>query len=60
LPKPSSTAGDWSREVQTHLSTRLAKYKIPRLVRVIDAVERSGVGKVNKKKLAKQIFADYF
>jgi fatty-acyl-CoA synthase len=41
--------------VQLHLAGRLAKYKIPKVVRIIEALPRNALGKVDKKVLRKRI-----
>jgi malonyl-CoA/methylmalonyl-CoA synthetase len=55
VPK-SARKAEWETEVKTWLAPKIAKYKIPRVVRVVDTVARSGVGKVNKKQLAIAVF----
>jgi len=41
--------------VQEHLTGRLAKYKIPKVVSTVDALPRNALGKVDKKVLRKQV-----
>lgn len=43
-------------DLQHFLSDKLARYQMPRELRVLDALPRSLIGKVNKKDLAKQVF----
>lgn len=38
------------------LKTRLANYKIPQVMRVVDHIPRNAMGKINKKELVKSIF----
>ncbi|KAJ3489798.1 hypothetical protein NLG97_g5921 [Lecanicillium saksenae] len=40
------------------LKGRLAAYKIPQVMRVVDHIPRNAMGKINKKQLVKAIFAD--
>ncbi|QUC17363.1 uncharacterized protein UV8b_01604 [Ustilaginoidea virens] len=40
------------------LKTRLAHYKIPQVFKIVDHIPRNAMGKINKKQLAKEIFAD--
>jgi malonyl-CoA/methylmalonyl-CoA synthetase len=42
------------------LKDRLANYKIPQVLRVVDHIPRNAMGKINKKELVKSIFTDDF
>ncbi len=45
-------------DLRRALRGRLANYKIPQVVRVVDHIPRNAMGKINKKELVKSIFAD--
>ncbi|KAJ6790079.1 hypothetical protein PWT90_06920 [Aphanocladium album] len=45
-------------EMRRALKGRLAAYKIPQVMRVVDHIPRNAMGKINKKQLVKAIFAD--
>ncbi|KAJ6442715.1 2-succinylbenzoate-CoA ligase [Purpureocillium lavendulum] len=45
-------------EMRRALKSRLAGYKIPQVMRVVDHIPRNAMGKINKKQLVKAIFAD--
>lgn len=45
-------------EMRRALRPRLAAYKIPQLLEVVDRIPRNAMGKVNKKQLVKAVFAD--
>lgn len=40
-----------------YLKEDMAPYKIPSILKVVDAIERNAMGKVNKKQILKQYFA---
>ena len=42
------------------LKDRLANYKIPQVLRVVDHIDRNAMGKINKKVLVKKVFIDDF
>ncbi|ODA79432.1 hypothetical protein RJ55_05025 [Drechmeria coniospora] len=49
----------WSPlEMRRALKSRLANYKIPQVLRVVDHIPRNAMGKINKKQLVKAMFAD--
>ncbi|KAL2199108.1 hypothetical protein P885DRAFT_31807 [Corynascus similis CBS 632.67] len=53
--------GKWSPlEMRRALKGRLASYKIPQVLRVVDHIPRNAMGKINKKMLVKEIFVDEF
>ncbi|KAH6853588.1 hypothetical protein B0I37DRAFT_359686 [Chaetomium sp. MPI-CAGE-AT-0009] len=53
--------GKWSPlEMRRALKGRLASYKIPQVLRVVDHIPRNAMGKINKKMLVKEIFQDEF
>ncbi|KAG5969939.1 hypothetical protein E4U55_001914, partial [Claviceps digitariae] len=45
-------------EMRRALKTRLANYKIPQVMKVVEQIPRNAMGKINKKQLVKQVFAD--
>ncbi|KAH6900482.1 hypothetical protein B0T10DRAFT_470826 [Thelonectria olida] len=51
----------WSPlDMRRALKNRLANYKIPQVLRIVDHIPRNAMGKINKKQLVKAIFADDF
>ncbi|KAF7546727.1 hypothetical protein G7046_g9217 [Stylonectria norvegica] len=49
----------WSpMEMRRALKDRLASYKIPQVMRIVDHIPRNAMGKINKKQLVKAIFPD--
>jgi acyl-CoA synthetase (AMP-forming)/AMP-acid ligase II len=49
--------GPWSAlDMRKALKERLANYKIPQELRVVDAIPRNAMGKINKKGLVKEIW----
>lgn len=49
----------WSPlEMRRALKNRLANYKIPQIMKVVEHIPRNAMGKINKKQLVKQMFAD--
>ncbi|PTB74101.1 Acsf3 protein [Trichoderma longibrachiatum ATCC 18648] len=40
------------------LKPRLANYKIPQVMKVVDSIPRNAMGKINKKQLVSAVFAD--
>ncbi|RYP63891.1 hypothetical protein DL771_009066 [Monosporascus sp. 5C6A] len=53
-------AGWKPMDMRRALRGRLANYKIPRVLRVVDRIERNAMGKINKKELARKVFVDDF
>lgn len=54
-----SVADKWSAlEMRRALKSRLANYKIPQVMKVVESIPRNAMGKINKKQLVKAIFAD--
>ncbi|KAK4229698.1 acyl-CoA synthetase family member 3, mitochondrial [Podospora fimiseda] len=47
-------------EMRRALKDRLASYKIPQVLRVVDHIPRNAMGKINKKMLVKEVFQDDF
>ncbi|RYO75951.1 hypothetical protein DL763_010865 [Monosporascus cannonballus] len=47
-------------DMRRALRGRLAGYKIPQVLRVVDRIERNAMGKINKKELVRRIFVDDF
>lgn len=45
-------------DLRRALKDKLVAYKIPQDLKVIDAIPRNAMGKVNKKELVKQVFGD--
>ncbi|KAK4147777.1 uncharacterized protein C8A04DRAFT_33890 [Dichotomopilus funicola] len=61
LDKERLPDGKWSPlEMRRALKGRLAGYKIPQVLRVVDHIPRNAMGKINKKTLVKEIFIDDF
>jgi len=51
--------GGWgAMDLRRALKGRLVAYKIPQLVRVVEHIPRNAMGKINKKQLVKEVFAD--
>ncbi|KAL2154976.1 hypothetical protein VTH82DRAFT_3652 [Thermothelomyces myriococcoides] len=51
----------WSAlDMRRALKDRLASYKIPQVLKVVDHIPRNAMGKINKKTLVKEIFQDEF
>ncbi|KAJ4263610.1 hypothetical protein NW762_006433 [Fusarium torreyae] len=49
----------WSAlDMRRALKGRLANYKIPQVMRIVDQIPRNAMGKINKKQLVKTIFPD--
>lgn len=44
-------------EMRRALKSRLAAYKIPQVMKIVDHIPRNAMGKINKKQLVKAIFA---
>ena len=61
LDRETLPEGKWSPlEMRRALKGRLASYKIPQVLRVVDHIPRNAMGKINKKNLVKDIFLDDF
>lgn len=45
-------------EMRRALKSRLVNYKIPQVMKIVDHIPRNAMGKINKKQLVKQMFAD--
>ncbi|POS85167.1 hypothetical protein EPUL_002133, partial [Erysiphe pulchra] len=43
-------------DMRGELRSRLANYKIPRLLKIVDQIPRNAMGKINKKLLVKELF----
>jgi len=53
--------GRWTPlDMRRALKGRLANYKIPQVLKVVDHIPRNAMGKINKKQLVKDIFQDEF
>ncbi|KAL3427458.1 AMP-binding enzyme [Phlyctema vagabunda] len=51
----------WSpMDMRRALRDRLANYKIPQVLRIVDDIPKNAMGKINKKQLVKAIFVDDF
>lgn len=51
----------WSpMDMRRALRDRLANYKIPQVLKVVDHIPRNAMGKINKKELVKEVFVDHF
>lgn len=54
-------ATSWSpMDMRRALRDRLANYKIPQVLRVVEHIPRNAMGKINKKMLVKEVFAEDF
>lgn len=61
LDKENAPEGKWTpMDMRRALRGRLANYKIPQVLRVVDHIPRNAMGKINKKQLVKAIFQDDF
>ncbi|KAI1647619.1 acetyl-CoA synthetase-like protein [Daldinia loculata] len=47
-------------EMRRALKGRLANYKIPQVLRVVEHIPRNAMGKINKKNLLREVFLDDF
>lgn len=47
-------------DMRRALKGRLANYKIPQVLRVVEQIPRNAMGKINKKNLLRQVFLDDF
>ncbi|KAL7939110.1 acetyl-CoA synthetase-like protein [Trichoderma chlorosporum] len=54
-----AVADKWSAlDMRRALKSRLANYKIPQVLKVVETIPRNAMGKINKKQLVSAIFAD--
>ncbi|KAK4181051.1 putative short-chain-fatty-acid--CoA ligase [Triangularia setosa] len=61
LDKEHCKEGKWSPlEMRRALKDRLAGYKIPQVLRVVEGIPRNAMGKINKKVLVKEVFREEF
>ncbi|KAK4680887.1 LOW QUALITY PROTEIN: hypothetical protein QC764_102690 [Podospora pseudoanserina] len=61
LDREHCKEGKWSPlEMRRALKERLAGYKIPQVLRVVDHIPRNAMGKINKKVLVKEVFREEF
>ena len=61
LDKENVEGGRWTPlDMRRALKGRLANYKIPQVLKVVDHIPRNAMGKINKKQLVKEIFQDEF
>ncbi len=54
LVKFQNPTDDTVAEIRTHLENRLAKYKVPRTITIVDSIARDDNGKISKKKIKQQ------
>jgi len=47
-------------DMRRALKGRLANYKIPQVLKIVDHIPRNAMGKINKKQLVKEVFQDEF
>ncbi|KAI2614902.1 acetyl-CoA synthetase-like protein [Hypoxylon sp. NC1633] len=58
---PDHQAAPWRPlDMRRALKGRLANYKIPQVLRVVDHIPRNAMGKINKKDLLRSVFLDDF
>ncbi|TQS39395.1 hypothetical protein Golomagni_00088 [Golovinomyces magnicellulatus] len=58
-PESKSCSAEWTVSLMRRaLRDRLARHKIPRLLKIVDHIPRNTMGKVNKKELASAFFKD--
>ncbi|KAK6581131.1 hypothetical protein PZA11_006619 [Diplocarpon coronariae] len=51
--------GEWGpMDMRRALRNRLANYKIPQVLKVVDSIPKNAMGKINKKQLVKAAFTD--
>ncbi|SPQ18027.1 51920c1a-8f4d-4979-807c-f529243e8955 [Thermothielavioides terrestris] len=61
LDRENVPEGKWSPlEMRRALKGRLASYKIPQVLKVVEHIRRNAMGKINKKMLVKEVFQDEF
>jgi len=47
-------------EIKEFAAEKLAKYKVPRKLNIVEKIPRNAMGKVNKRSLAKQLYPELF
>ncbi|TFB02911.1 Acyl-CoA synthetase family member 3 [Trichoderma ghanense] len=58
-PSAVAAGNKWSAlDMRRALKPRLANYKIPQVMKVVDSIPRNAMGKINKKQLVSAVFAD--
>lgn len=58
-PESERGSGEWTvTAMRRALKDRLARHKIPRLLKIVDHIPRNTMGKINKKELASAFFKD--
>ena len=57
--KPKSVDSFQNDEFINWCKTRLPKYSVPKLIKIIDKLPRNQLGKVNKKELVKKYENEY-
>jgi malonyl-CoA/methylmalonyl-CoA synthetase len=61
LDKEHVPEGRWTPlDMRRALKGRLANYKIPQVLKIVDHIPRNAMGKINKKNLVKEVFQDEF
>ncbi|CAJ2500522.1 Uu.00g033750.m01.CDS01 [Anthostomella pinea] len=61
LDKELAPQGGWKpMDMRRALRGRLAAYKIPQVLRVVDHIPRNAMGKINKKDLVRKVFVEDF
>ncbi|RMZ91072.1 hypothetical protein DV736_g1720, partial [Chaetothyriales sp. CBS 134916] len=56
-PGKDGTSKQWSpMDMRRALRDRLANYKIPQELKVVDSIPKNAMGKINKKQLVKELF----
>jgi malonyl-CoA/methylmalonyl-CoA synthetase len=59
IDKGQVPGGKWTAlDMRKALRNRLANYKIPQIMKVVDHIPRNAMGKINKKALSQQLFVD--
>ncbi|KAI5240047.1 acetyl-CoA synthetase-like protein [Aureobasidium subglaciale] len=59
LSKDRADEASWSlSELRSRLRSRLVGYKIPQDQKIVQAIKRNAMGKINKKELAQVVFGD--
>ncbi|KAI2641100.1 acetyl-CoA synthetase-like protein [Xylaria nigripes] len=60
LDRTICPAGWKPMDMRRALKGRLANYKIPQVLRVVEHIQRNAMGKINKKDLLRKVFLDDF
>ncbi|KAI0008682.1 acetyl-CoA synthetase-like protein [Xylariaceae sp. FL0662B] len=60
IHSPDHTVPWKPMDMRRALKGRLANYKIPQVLRVVDHIPRNAMGKINKKDLLRKVFLDDF